>query len=315
MSVKGGASTALTTLLALLLVSSAGCVVGDGSDSGTSSPRELVLATTTSTYNTGLLDELNREFEERYGVRVKVLPQGTGAALQTARAGDADLVMVHARSLEDEFLEDGFGVNRRDLMYNDFVVVGPGGDPAGVSGADSAADAFRKIRDSEATFLSRGDDSGTHTRELEIWRSAIGGRPSGYWYREVGKGMGATLVQADQADAYTLADRGTFLSIEGNTDLEVVVQGPLKGGDPALSNPYGVMVVNPARYPGANYEDAMLYVGFVTGPAGQEIIGGYAAGGERLFHPGGLSEEPNFEQYVPEGALKGDTPAEWPAVD
>lgn len=298
----------LLVVLALLVVVSAGCV-GDGGGDGSgavsdaSGPRELVLATTTSTANSGLLDVVNREFESRYDVEVKVLPQGTGASLETARAGDADLVMVHARSFEDEFMNDGFGVNRRDLMYNDFVVVGPGDDPAGISGMDSAAEAFRAVQDSESTFLSRGDNSGTNTKELIIWDSAIGGRPEGSWYREIGKGMGDTLVQADQSEAYTLADRGTFLSMKEDIDLEILVQGPLQDGDPALSNPYGVIAVNPAKYPEVNYEDAMLYIGFLTGPEGQQVIEDYEANGGQLFYPDALSEEPDYQQYVPAGSL------------
>lgn len=300
----------LVLAVALLVVASAGCAGIGSSDGGASEPRELVIATTTSTANSGLLDALDWEFEERYGVEVKVLPQGTGAALETARAGDADLVVVHARSLEDEFTMDGFGVNRRDLMYNDFVIVGPGEDPAGIEGMDSATEAFRTIRDSESTFLSRGDNSGTHTKELAIWDEAIGGAPSGSWYREIGKGMGDTLVQSDQSGAYTLADRGTYLSMKEDVGLEVLVQGPLKDGPQSLSNPYGVIAVNPARYPSVNYEDAMLYIGFVTGPEGQRVVEDYEADGEQLFYPDAMSEEPDYQQYVPIGALNRTAPVE-----
>ena len=260
---------------------------------------ELVLATTTSTWDTGLLGALHPTFEARYGLRVKAIPKGTGASLRTARDGDADVVLVHARGAEDAFLREGHGVNRRDVMYNDFVVVGPADDPAGIEGASTATGAFATIAEAEATFLSRGDDSGTHQKERAIW-AAAGVEPGGDWYREVGKGMGDTLVQAGQVGAYTLADRGTFLSMRSEVDLVVLVQGPLEGGPERLQNPYGVIPVNPAVHANVNYEAAMAYVGFLTGPEGQAIIGDYTASGQQLFFPSALSAEPDFAQYVPE---------------
>ncbi|ADE05022.1 substrate-binding domain-containing protein [Haloferax volcanii] len=269
-----------------------------GSESGDGSTQELTLATTTSTYDTGLLDALNPVFEEKFNARVKTISQGTGAAIETARNGDADVILVHARGAEDEFLQDGYGVNRRDVMFNDFVVVGPADDPAGISGMESAADAFATVADAGATFVSRGDDSGTNKKELLIWEAA-GVEPSGTWYREIGKGMGDTLVQADQSGAYTLSDRGTFLATQDNIDLEIQVQGPLKGGPTILKNPYGVIPVNPAKYPDVNYSLAMAYAGFLTSPEGQEIISNYTANGSQLFFPNALSENPQFGQYVP----------------
>ena len=260
---------------------------------------ELTLATTTSTYDTGLLDALNPVFEEQFGATVKTIPQGTGAAIETARNGDADVILVHARGAEDEFLQDGFGVNRRDVMFNDFVVVGPPDDPAGVGGTSSATEAFATIAETESTFVSRGDDSGTNKKELNIWE-ASGVDPSGRWYRAIGKGMGDTLVQADQSGAYTLADRGTYLATKDNIDLTIHVQGPLKDGPTILKNPYGVIPVNPAKYGDVNYSLAMAYAGFLTGPQGQEIIDGYTANGSQLFFPNALAEEPQFGQYVPE---------------
>ncbi|ELZ65241.1 putative sulfate/tungstate ABC transporter periplasmic substrate-binding protein [Haloferax prahovense DSM 18310] len=275
------------------------------SQSGSGATQELTLATTTSTYDTGLLDALNPVFEEKFNARVKTISQGTGAAIETARNGDADVILVHARGAEDEFLREGYGVNRRDVMFNDFVVVGPADDPAGSSGMESAADAFATIADAEATFVSRGDDSGTNKKELLIWEAA-GVEPSGTWYREIGKGMGDTLVQADQSGAYTLSDRGTFLATQDNIDLEIQVQGPLKGGPTILKNPYGVIPVNPAKSPDVNYSLAMAYAGFLTSPEGQEIISNYTANGSQLFFPNALSEGPQFGQYVPENYDGGE---------
>ncbi|POG55334.1 substrate-binding domain-containing protein [Haloferax marisrubri] len=277
----------------------------EGSQSASGATQELTLATTTSTYDTGLLDALNPVFEEKFNARVKTISQGTGAAIETARNGDADVILVHARGAEDEFLQEGYGVNRRDVMFNDFVVVGPADDPAGISGMESAADAFATIADAEATFVSRGDDSGTNKKELLIWEAADV-EPSGTWYREIGKGMGDTLVQADQSGAYTLADRGTFLATQDNIDLEIQVQGPLKGGPTILKNPYGVIPVNPAMYPDVNYSLAMAYAGFLTSPEGQEIISNYTANGSQLFFPNALSEDPQFGQYVPENYDGGE---------
>ncbi|MDX1746059.1 MAG: substrate-binding domain-containing protein, partial [Halobacteriales archaeon] len=227
-----------------------------GSGGGQMGDGELVLATTTSTYDTGLLDAIHPTFEEQTGLRIKTIPKGTGASIRTARDGDADVILVHARGAEDEFMQDGFGVNRRDVMFNDFVIVGPASDPAGIKGMDSATDAFATIAESQETFVSRGDDSGTNKKELIIWGEA-GIEPSGTWYREVGKGMGDTLLQTDQTGgAYTIADRGTYLSMQNEIDLEILVQGPLKGGPVILKNPYGVIAVNPAKYDDVNYQAA-----------------------------------------------------------
>ncbi|MEF8836583.1 MAG: substrate-binding domain-containing protein [Candidatus Bipolaricaulota bacterium] len=264
---------------------------------------ELVLATTTSTYDSGLLSELNPVFEERFNVKIKTIAVGTGAAIRHAENGDADVIMVHARPAEDEFMKEGWGVNRRDLMYNDFIIVGPGDDPAGLSEMSKAAAAFQKIANSGDKFVSRGDDSGTNKKELSIW-DAAGVEPSGKWYLEIGKGMGDALVQADKMGAYTMSDRGTYLSMKDNLDLEILIQGPVKGGDQVLMNPYGVIAVNPAKYPSVNYSMAMAYIGFVTSPRGQEIVGNHRVKGEQLFFPNALSEKPNFAQYVPEDFIK-----------
>ena len=282
----------------------AGCSGGGSGDGSGDQPgvvgETLTLTTTTSTDDTGLLDELHPPFEEMYGVTVDAIAQGTGAALETARAGDSDVVMVHARSLEDQFMRDGIGVNRRDLMFNDFVIVGPESDPAGIEGMGSATEAFAAIADSEATFVSRGDNSGTHTKELAIWEQSSAG-PGGDWYRETGQGMGQVLNIANEQGGYTLSDRGTYLSQRGEIGLVILVQGPIEDGPEILANPYGVMAVNPAVHDNVNYDLAMAYIGYLTSPQAQDIISNYEANGEQLFFPRALSEDPDFQQYVPEG--------------
>ena len=280
----------------------AGCSrIGGGNDEQPAVAGEtLTLTTTTSTYDTGLLDELNAPFEDMYGVTVDAVAQGTGAALETARNGDSDVVMVHARSLEDEFMREGYGINRRDLMFNDFVIVGPEDDPGGIEGMGSAADAFATIADAEATFLSRGDNSGTHTKELAIWDEA-GVEPGGDWYRETGQGMGEVLNIANEQGGYTLSDRGTFLSQRSEIDLTILVQGPIQDGPELLANPYGILAVNPEIHDNVNYDLAMAYIGYITSPDAQETIADYEADGEQLFFPRALSEDPNFQQYAPEG--------------
>ena len=260
----------------------------------------LTLTTTTSTYDTGLLDAIHTDFEDLYGVSVDAVAQGTGAALESARNGDADVVMVHARSLEDEFMRNGYGINRRDLMFNDFVIVGPEGDPAGIEGASSATDALTTIADAQAPFVSRGDNSGTHTKELVLWEEA-GTQPGGDWYQETGTGMGEALNIANQQGAYTLSDRGTFIAQRAEIDLTILVQGPIEGGPEILANPYGVMAVNPGVHDNANYDLAMAYIGWITSPGAQDAIADYQMNGEQLFFPEAISEEPDFQQYVPEG--------------
>jgi tungstate transport system substrate-binding protein len=285
----------------------AGCTAfgQEDSEAGVAGER-LTLTTTTSTYDTGLLDELNAPFEDEYGVTVDAVAQGTGAALETARNGNSDVVMVHARSLEDEFLREGYGVNRRDIMFNDFVIVGPESDPAETAGTESATAALTAIAEAEATFVSRGDNSGTHAKELALWDEA-GVEPGGDWYQETGQGMGEVLNIANQQSAYTLADRGTFLSQRSESDLVILVQGPIEGGPKSLSNPYGIMAVNPAVHENVNYTLAMAYIGYITSPEGQERIEEYTANGEQLFFPEAVSEDPNFEQYVPEGWRSDET--------
>jgi len=260
----------------------------------------LTLTTTTSTFDTGLLDAIHPDFEELYGASVDAVAQGTGAALESARNGDSDVVMVHARGLEDEFMRNGFGVNRRNLMFNDFVIVGPESDPAGIEGMGSATDALTAIADAGTPFVSRGDNSGTHTKELNLWKAA-GAEPGGDWYQETGTGMGEALNVATQQGAYTLSDRGTFISQRSEVDLVIQVDGPIEDGPEILANPYGIMAVNPGVHDNANYDLAMAYIGWITSPGAQSAIAGYRVDGEQLFFPEAVSEDPNFQQYVPEG--------------
>ncbi len=282
------------------LAALAGCTGGnDDANRAEILDETLTLTTTTSTYDTGLLDEVNGAFEDRYGVGVDAVAQGTGAALETGRSGDSDVVMVHARALEDEFTREGYGVNRRDLMFNDFVVIGPEDDPAGIDGMDEVTEAFQAIAETESTFVSRGDDSGTHAKELAIWAVA-GVEPGGEWYREAGTGMGEVLNQANQTPGYALADRGTYLSQRSELGISIRVEGPIEGGPELLANPYGIVAVNPGVHENVNYDLAMSYIGFITSIQGQDIIENYTVEGEQLFFPEAVSEDPNFRQYVPE---------------
>jgi len=315
----------VAALSAGVVASTAGCSSTDDGDAdggggngtdGDESPEEsvgvagetLTLTTTTSTYDTGLLDEIHAGFEEMYGVTVDAVAQGTGAALETARNGDSDIVMVHARGLEDEFLRNGYGINRRDLMFNDFVIVGPEDDPAGIEGTGSATDALTTIAEAQAQFVSRGDNSGTHTKELNLWEAA-GTEPGGDWYQETGTGMGEALNIANQQGAYTLSDRGTFISQRSEIDLTILVQGPIEDGPEILANPYGIMAVNPGVHDNANYDLAMAYIGWITSPGVQETISAYQVNGEQLFFPRAVSEDPDFQQYVPEGWSSDDADA------
>ncbi|MFN8643019.1 MAG: substrate-binding domain-containing protein [Candidatus Binatia bacterium] len=239
----------------------------------------LRLATTTSTENSGLLGYLLPTFEQQFGLKVDVVAVGSGQALKLAENGDADVVLSHAPSLEEAFVASGFGVNRRGVMYNDFVLVGPPADSAGIRGMTSAAEALRAIARTQATFLSRGDESGTHVKEKELW-AAAGIAPSGAWYRSAGVGMGQLLQMADETGAYTLTDRGTYLSRKQKGDLVVLVEN-----DPPLFNPYAIIATNPARYPTAKYVAAMQLIAWMTSPEGQQRIASYQVGGRSLFIP------------------------------
>jgi tungstate transport system substrate-binding protein len=258
----------------------------------------VVLATTTSTDNSGLLNEILPDFETRYGADVEVIAVGTGQAIQLGENGDADVILVHARAREDAFVEAGYGVNRQDVMYNDFVIVGPADDPAGVQGMTDVGAALAQIAESGSTFISRGDDSGTHTKEQALWEasgvplvetasSASADqtflRPEGEWYLSVGQGMGATLTVADEQQAYTLSDRATFLArtLEG-IDLEILVEG-----DSRLFNPYGVIAVNPDLHPSVNAAGAEAFIEWLTSLETQQLINqfGIEEFGQPLFTP------------------------------
>jgi tungstate transport system substrate-binding protein len=245
----------------------------------------LRLSTTTSTENTGLLYALIPPFEERFHLKVDVIPVGTGKALKLAETGDVDVTLVHAPELEEQFVTQGFGVNRRSVMVNDFVIVGPPQDPARIKDARDAPAAFRRIAEARATFISRGDRSGTHTKELHLWGRAVV-KPSLPWYLEAGRGMGAVLIIADQKRAYTLTDRGTYLAFRQKLELLILFEK-----DPTLLNPYHVIAVNPARHPKVNYLGAMLFIGWLTSPEGQGIIGSFGKEkfGQPLFVPTAIS--------------------------
>jgi tungstate transport system substrate-binding protein len=242
----------------------------------------LRLATTTSTENSGLLTELLPVFEEQYSVDIDVVAVGTGQALQLGEDGNADVLMVHARDLEDAFMEAGHGVRREDLMYNDFLIAGPADDPAGVRGMTDVAAALMAISESATPFISRGDDSGTHVKELELWEAA-GITPEGDWYISSGQGMGAVLTMADEQEAYALTDRATYLArtLEG-TELEILFEG-----DERLFNPYGVIAVNPEKNEQIQAELANTFIDWVISVEAQELIGQYGVEefGESLFIP------------------------------
>lgn len=247
-----------------------------------SAAENIKLATTTSTDNSGLLDVLLPPFEEKYDIKVDVISVGTGAAIQLGENGDVDIVLVHARTAEDAMVEEGYGINRRDVMCNDFIIVGPADDPAGISGKKDAAAALSRIADSEVYFISRGDNSGTHIKELELWQSA-GIEPEGDWYLEIGQGMEAALLIANENRGYVLADRGTYLATKDKLDLVILLEG-----DSRLFNPYGVIAVNPAVHPHVKYMEAMQLIAWMTSPEGQEIIGEFKAHDEVLFFPNAI---------------------------
>lgn len=240
----------------------------------------LRLATTTSTANTGLLEYLLPKFRQRSGISVQFIAVGTGAALKIGEQGDADLVIVHDREAEDRFMAQGFGLERRDLMYNDFVILGVPADPARLRGMDDAAEAFKRIRNANAAFVSRGDKSGTHMRELLLWQEAgIEPKWTGY-YLSIGQGMGTALIMAYEKNGYVLSDRGTHIAYQGKTRLQVLV-----GGDKRLLNPYGVIAVHPSRHPRVKHADALRLIDWLVAKEGQALIGAYKIGGAQLFYP------------------------------
>jgi tungstate transport system substrate-binding protein len=246
----------------------------------------ITLASTTSTENSGLFDFILPQFSERTGISVRVVAVGTGQALRIGRNGDADVVLVHDRASEDAFVSEGYGVARFDVMYNDFVVVGPASDPAAVKDASDIAGAFSRIAGRRAPFVSRGDDSGTYKAEMRLWALAqidpTGS--SGKWYRESGAGMGATLNTASAMDAYALSDRGTWMSFRNPGSLEIVVEG-----HPPLFNPYGVMLVNSARHPHVKADIGQRFIDWLVSSEGQNAIASFEIDGKPLFHPNAKS--------------------------
>ena len=270
-----------STGLARILVTALATLLVGLSVSGCATPKDVILATTTSTQDTGLLEVLIPMFEKKTGYRVKAVAVGTGQALEMGRRGEADVLLVHAPKSEEQVVAEGHVINRKLVMHNDFVICGPERDPAGIRGEKSAAQAFRKIAQSQSLFVSRGDDSGTHKKELEVWEEA-GVKPEGHWYQECGSGMGQTLNIASEKGAYVLTDRGTFLSLKKNLALVILVEG-----DRSLLNIYHVMQVNPEKHPKVNAKGGKAFVEFMVSDEVQKVIGefGVKEYGQPLFFP------------------------------
>jgi len=239
----------------------------------------ITVQSTTSTLNSGLYDYLLPIFKKEKGIEVRVVAVGTGQAIKNARNGDGDVLLVHAKSAEEKFVADGFGVKRSDLMYNDFVIVGPADDPAGVAGMSDVKAAMKKIAGSEAPFASRGDDSGTHKKERSLWKAA-GVEPSGGWYRETGSGMGATLNTGIGMGAYVMTDRATWIKFGNKGDYQIAVEG-----DAAMFNQYGIIAVNPEKHPHVKVKESQVFIDWMLSPAGQKAIGAYMVDGKQLFFP------------------------------
>ena len=242
----------------------------------------IIVQSTTSTQNSGLFEHILPMFTEKTGIDVRVVAVGTGQALKNAENGDGDVVLVHSKPDEEKFVADGWGVKRRDVMYNDYVIVGPASDPANVAGLKDAAEALKKIAEAEVPFASRGDESGTHKTELRLWQDAgVDPHPaSGKWYLETGSGMGATLNTAVGKHAYALTDRGTWLSFANKSDFNILVEG-----DPKLFNQYGVILVNPAKHKKVKAAEGQAFIDWLTGKEGQAAIASFKIGGEQLFFP------------------------------
>jgi tungstate transport system substrate-binding protein len=244
--------------------------------------RSIVVASTTSTQDSGLFGHILPLFKQKTGIDVKVVSQGTGQALDTGRRGDADVVFVHAKAQEQKFVAEGFGVKRHPVMYNDFILIGPKSDPAGVKGSNDIVAALKKIKEKGAAFISRGDKSGTHSAELNLWKAAgidIAAE-KGPWYKEIGQGMGAALNTASASNAYVLADRGTWLSFKNRGDLVITVEG-----DKRLFNQYGVILVNPQKHPNVKQDLGQQFVDWLISPEGQKAIADFRINDQQLFFP------------------------------
>ena len=244
--------------------------------------KSIVVASTTSTQDSGLFEYLLPLFKKKTGITVKVVAQGTGQALDTGRRGDADVVFVHAKSAEEKFLAEGQGVQRFPVMYNDFVLIGPKSDPAGIKGMKDVARAFQTIKEKQASFISRGDRSGTHIAELKLWKDADIdiGKDKGPWYKSIGQGMGAALNVANAGNAYVLSDRGTWIHFKNKGDLQILVEG-----DKRMFNQYGVMLVNPANHPNVQKDLGQQFIDYLISPEGQKDIANYKIDGVQLFYP------------------------------
>jgi tungstate transport system substrate-binding protein len=244
--------------------------------------KSIVVASTTSTQDSGLFEYLLPLYKQKTGVTVKVVSQGTGQALDTGRRGDADVVFVHAKSAEEKFLAEGEGVKRFPVMYNDFVLMGPKSDPAGIKGMRDVGQAFKTIMAKQASFISRGDKSGTHVAELALWKaSGIDiEKDKGAWYKSIGQGMGAALNTAGAGNGYVLSDRGTWIHFKNKGDLAILVEG-----DKRMFNQYGVMLVNPAKHPNVKKELGQQFIDYLISPEGQKDIANYKINGEQLFYP------------------------------
>jgi len=275
---------ALSIFLVVMLLLTVGCTQESGEPEEPAQEEEeqiggeLILATTTSTENSGLLDYILPKFEEKTGVEVKVVAVGTGAALQKGMDGEADVLLVHAKAREEAFVAEGHGPARYDVMYNDFVIIGPESDPAGAEEL-KVVEALTKINETEDVFVSRGDDSGTHTKEKSLWKAAEI-TPEGDWYVSVGKGMGDTITMTEELQGYTMSDRATYLSMKENLESVVLVEG-----DEILFNQYGVIQVDPGKNDQINAEAAEAFVNWILSDEAQELIGTYEAYGEVLFNP------------------------------
>lgn len=262
------------------LIAIAACAVLGGP--AVAQEKSIVVASTTSTQDSGLFGHLLPLFKDKTGIAVKVVAQGTGQALDTGRRGDADVVFVHARPAEEKFVAEGAGVKRYPVMYNDFILIGPASDPAGVKGTKDIVAALKAIKDRGAAFISRGDKSGTHQAELNLWNVAgiDLAKDKGAWYKEIGQGMGAALNTASASDAYVLADRGTWLSFKNRGPLAIVVEG-----DKRLFNQYGVILVSPQKYPSVKQDLGQQFIDWLVSSEGQKAIAGYKINGEQLFYP------------------------------
>jgi tungstate transport system substrate-binding protein len=244
--------------------------------------QSIVVASTTSTQDSGLFSHILPLFKAKTGITVRVVAQGTGQALDTGRRGDADVVFVHAKPAEEAFVAEGFGVKREPVMYNDFILIGPGSDPAGIKGTRDILAALKAIKEKNVAFISRGDKSGTHQAELNLWKAAgiDIAKEKGPWYKEIGQGMGAALNTASASNAYVLADRGTWLSFKNRGDLVIAVEA-----DKRLFNQYGVILVNPQRHPSVKKEFGQQFIDWLVSPEGQKAISDYKINGEQLFYP------------------------------